>query len=77
MAWISHAWAMHGKLCTVSKTIVLSRNRLMPANHLLDTKDTVPTISPMKNQISPDIKSQRGKLNYRNKEQKIQQKGKV
>ena len=30
---------------------------LMPVNHLLDTIDTVPTISPMKNKISPESKT--------------------
>ena len=39
-----------------NKTRVLHCNMLMPVTHLLDTIDTVPTISPMKKKISPERK---------------------
>ena len=39
-----------------NKTRVLHHNMLMPVNHLLDTTDSVPTIFPMKNKISPERK---------------------
>ena len=40
-----------------NRTKVLHRNMPMLVNHLLDTIDTVRSISPMKNKISPDIKN--------------------
>ena len=55
-----------------NKTTVLHRNMLMPVNHLLDTIDTVPTISQMKKKYC-----QKGRLNYINKEQRIQEKQQV
>ena len=42
-----------------NKTRVLHCNMLMPVTHLLDTIDTVPTISPMKKKYH-----QKGRLNY-------------
>ena len=41
----------------LNKTKFFHRNMLMLVNHLLDTTDTVPTISPMKNKISPEMKN--------------------
>ena len=39
-----------------TKPIVLRHNMLKPVNHLLDTIDTVATISPMTDKISPERK---------------------